>query len=138
MPAVEGNRTEPSRVDQTFASSTACQNRAHSPFKPGMNQITYLADTSLTDLGFGSAVGAAAGYATKKLARLMALAVGVLILALQALSYAGWVDVDWAAIAQWTGAQGPTFADQFRSALVTNVPFSGGFMGGFTIGFTRT
>lgn len=49
-------------------------------------------------LGFGALAGFAAGYALKKVGKLLAIALGLLFVVLQVLAYYGFVQVDWGAV----------------------------------------
>jgi uncharacterized membrane protein (Fun14 family) len=50
---------------------------------------------SLPQVGFGSVLGFASGYAIKKLGKIALMGVGAAFLLVQGLAYAGWVEVNW-------------------------------------------
>ncbi len=89
-------------------------------------------------LGFGGVAGLCVGYTLKKFAKLAALVLGVVFMAIQALAYNQFITVDWqkvnlvlpeASIQQaWTG---------FMSILTYNFPFAGAFLSGFYLGFRK-
>ena len=91
-------------------------------------------------LGFGGVAGAIVGYTAKKLTKLMALALGVLFITIQALVYLKFVSVDWSAVQStaehvWKDAHGITLADRAWEIISANLPFGGGFIAGFALGF---
>lgn len=92
------------------------------------------------ELGFGGVAGAIVGYTSKKLTKLAALVVGVIFIVIQALVYLKFVSVDWDAVQHtaehvWKDAQGVTLADRAWEILSANLPFGGGFVAGFALGF---
>jgi uncharacterized membrane protein (Fun14 family) len=91
-------------------------------------------------LGFGGLAGAVVGYTAKKLTKLAALALGIVFILLQTLVYLGVVEVKWDAVQQaatqaWTDPSGVTLADQAWNIIGANLPFGGGFVAGFALGF---
>lgn len=91
-------------------------------------------------LGFGGVAGAIVGYTAKKLTKLMALALGLLFITIQTLVYLKFVSVDWNAVQStaehvWKDAQGITLADRAWEVISANLPFGGGFIAGFALGF---
>ena len=91
-------------------------------------------------LGFGGVAGMMVGYASKKVTKLVALALGLLFITVQGLVYMKFVSVDWNAVQQtaahvWRDTQGITLADRAWDVLSANLPFGGGFAAGFAIGF---
>lgn len=90
-------------------------------------------------LGFGGVVGLAVGYTTKKIGKLALLAIGVLFLALQVLAYLELIVIDWGAVQiaakdAWETQDG-TLADHAWEIIRNNLPFGGGFVAGFALGF---
>ena len=91
-------------------------------------------------LGFGGAAGLAVGYTAKKMTKLVALALGVAFILVQALSYSGLITVNWGAVQDtaqgvWSDGQGGTMADRAWAILTANLPFGGAFVAGFALGF---
>jgi uncharacterized membrane protein (Fun14 family) len=91
-------------------------------------------------LGFGGIAGAIVGYTAKKLTKLMALVLGLIFIAIQALVYLNFVTVDWNAVQHtaehvWKDTQGVTLADRAWDVISANLPFGGGFVAGFALGF---
>jgi uncharacterized membrane protein (Fun14 family) len=102
------------------------------------------ASTMLTrlgpELGFGGVAGAVVGYTAKKVTKLVALALGLVFIAIQGLVYLQVVTVDWHAVQVgaehvWTDPQGVTLATRAWSVLSANLPFGAAFAAGFGIGF---
>ncbi len=90
-------------------------------------------------LGFGGVVGLAVGYTTKKLGKMVLLLLGGLFLVLQVLAYLDLIAIDWLAVqttAQdvWETPDG-TLAERAWEVIRSNVPFGGGFVAGFALGF---
>ena len=95
---------------------------------------------ALASLGFGGLAGAAVGYTAKKVTKLVALVLGLAFILVQVLVYEGLVAVDWHAVEHtahtvWTDPHGVTLADHVWQILTANLPFGGGFVAGFAVGF---
>lgn len=96
--------------------------------------------SAVAPLGFGGVAGAVVGYTAKKLSKLVALALGLLFIAVQLLVHYGFVEVHWdrvqhTAESAWKGAGGVTLAERAWQVISANLPFGGGFAAGFVIGF---
>ncbi|GIL76056.1 hypothetical protein Vretimale_5689 [Volvox reticuliferus] len=105
-----------------------------------------LAGPILTNLGFSGCVGAAAGYALKKVGQVVALCVGVAFLFVQGLAYTGFITVNWSNVhsvvtnALDVNKDGKVDVDDFKpivskglGALSQGVPSVGGFLAGFLL-----
>jgi len=93
----------------------------------------------MVQLGIGGSAGFLAGYALKKLAKVLAVMAGAFILVLMYLNYEGIIMVNWEKLSgagekimEWIG-QYPTFS-QF---IIKNIPFAGSFAAGFALGFKK-
>ncbi len=80
------------------------------------------------------------GYTAKKVTKLVALALGLVFILVQALVYVGFITVDWTVVQTtadhvWTNAEGVSLADRAWDILSANLPFGGGFVTGFALGF---
>lgn len=96
----------------------------------------------LEQLSFGAIAGFAAGYALKKLGKLVAFAVGLLFIALQLLAFYGFVTINWGELRTrvdplleaeslqqfWRGLLG---------VLTYNITFAAAFVPGFVFGLRR-
>lgn len=110
-----------------------------------MIQDTALASIELHRLGLevGSSaiIGGIVGFASKKIAKLVLIIVGVEIAFLQALEIQGIIDVRWDAIntvvteVQRMVGEGAPPPDVV--AVVSSLSIGGGFVGGFMLGFKR-
>jgi uncharacterized membrane protein (Fun14 family) len=94
----------------------------------------------LTTMGFGGVAGAVVGYTAKKITKLAALLLGLLFVVIQVLASQGYVTVNWGAVQEtaetvWRDPQGVTLADRAWAILSANLPFGGGFVAGFALGF---
>jgi uncharacterized membrane protein (Fun14 family) len=92
------------------------------------------------ELGFGGVAGAIVGYTAKKVTKLVALVLGLLFIVVQGLVYLHFVSVDWNTVQHtaehvWRDAQGVTLAERSWDILIGNLPFGGGFIAGFALGF---
>ena len=105
-----------------------------------MPDVGQLLNGPLAGLGFGGIAGAIVGYTAKKLTKLAALALGAVFIVIQVLVYLGLIEVHWEAVQNtaqgvWRDAQGITLADRAWAVLIANLPFGGGFVAGFALGF---
>jgi uncharacterized membrane protein (Fun14 family) len=92
------------------------------------------------DLGFGGVAGAVVGYTAKKVTKLVALALGLVFIVIQAFVYLELVSVNWPAVQTgaeqvWSDPHGVTLADRAWSILSANLPFGAAFVAGFALGF---
>jgi len=102
--------------------------------------LSQLFGGSLASLGFGGVAGAVVGYTAKKVTKLVALILGLAFILVQVLVYQGLITVNWSAVQTtaegvWTDAHGVTLADRSWQILAANLPFGGGFVTGFLLGF---
>ena len=105
-----------------------------------MNELGPLLSGPVGELGFGGVAGAIVGYTAKKLTKLLALALGLVFLLIQTLVYFKFVSVDWGTVQHtaeqvWKNPQGVTLAQRAWGVLTANLPFGGGFVAGFALGF---
>lgn len=110
---------------------------ANSPF-PSLHDL--FAALPAGQLGFGTLAGFVAGYAAKKIARLVAILLGLTFFALQLLAYEGWITIHWHEIQHqaddfWREAQQQGWFAYLWMVLTDNLPFGGAFAAGFTLGF---
>jgi uncharacterized membrane protein (Fun14 family) len=96
----------------------------------------------LQQLSFGGIAGFAAGYALKKLGKLVALGVGLLFIALQLLAYYGFISVDWGVVQrQVDPLLEPESLGRMWDGLVAlltyNVTFALAFVPGLVLGLRR-
>ena len=93
------------------------------------------------EVGGGAVIGGIIGFAAKKIAKIIAVLVGLELALFKFLETRGILAVNWDAISDTaanatntaTGAQPPSWMTSLLSAL----PVSAGFTGGFLIGFKK-
>lgn len=95
---------------------------------------TFLVST----LGAGGIAGWAVGFTLKKVAKIVAIILGISVISLQYLAYKNWITIDWDRVknsldkqALENGAQG------LLSVITYNLPFAGTFLVGFWLGFRK-
>ncbi|WP_136716021.1 FUN14 domain-containing protein [Halorientalis salina] len=92
------------------------------------------------EVGGGALVGAIIGFAAKKIAKIIAIIVGLELMLFKFLETKGILIVDWSAISGAasdgadTAAQAPGWVMSFLAALPVGVGFTGGFVVGFKKG----
>ncbi len=96
----------------------------------------------IEQIGFGLVAGFVAGYALKKLGKLVALVVGVLFVALQLLAWSGYVTIQWGRLQQDVEPflEASSLNDAWRTLLTVmthNLPFAAAFVPGFLVGLRR-
>lgn len=93
-------------------------------------------------LTFGAVAGFAAGYALKKVGKVLAIALGLLFVALQVLAYYGFLTIDWVEVqGRVDPLLEPSALDGAWRAvlrvLTFNVAFAAAFVPGFLLGLKR-
>jgi uncharacterized membrane protein (Fun14 family) len=106
---------------------------------PSFSIHDVIASLPAGQLGFGGMAGLVAGYAAKKIARLLALLLGLLFFTLQILAYQGWITIHWQEVQQtadglWREAQQQGWLEWAWSIVTGNLPFGGAFALGFALG----
>ncbi|WP_254274107.1 FUN14 domain-containing protein [Haloarcula marina] len=95
------------------------------------------------EFGAGGLIGGLIGFAAKKVAKLIAVIVGLELALFKFLETRGILEVNWQAIggaAENATAAGTTAAGQPPSwllSLLSALPVSAGFTGGFLVGFKK-
>lgn len=93
-------------------------------------------------LGVGAIAGFAAGFALKKVGKLMALIVGLFFVGVQTLAWLGYVNIEWARLQAdaepWLAPGSLQESWQgLLSVMTYNVPFAAAFVPGFILGLRR-
>ena len=93
-------------------------------------------------LSFTGLAGFAAGFAAKKLGKLVAVAVGLLFISLQLLAYYGFISIDWGQIQASVDPllEADSLASAWRGVLrvlTFNLPFAAAFVPAFVWGLRR-
>ena len=105
-----------------------------------MTGLSELLHGPVADLGFGGVAGAVVGYTAKKVTKLVAVILGLVFILIQTLVYVEFITVDWTVVQSttgslWTDSQGSSLADRAWDIVSANLPFGGGFVAGFALGF---
>jgi uncharacterized membrane protein (Fun14 family) len=90
----------------------------------------------LTQLGVGGVVGLCIGYALKKIAKIVAVIIGIFSLGLIYLESQGLISVDWLGVEAWgnTALASLGQMEGVLGTILSNLPFAGGAVIGFGIG----
>lgn len=96
----------------------------------------------IEQIGFGLVAGFVAGFALKKLGKLVALALGILFVSLQLLAWSGYVTIEWGRLQQDVEPllASSSLGEGWRALLTVmthNLPFAASFVPGFVIGLRR-
>lgn len=94
----------------------------------------------LGQITFGGAAGFATGYALKKIARFVAVVLGITFITLQLLAQAGYVQIDWVRIQNdvqpfINNEEAKSLWDKLIATLTYSLPFGASFTVGFFLGF---
>ncbi len=92
----------------------------------------------LATLGGGGIAGWCVGYTLKKVAKVVAIFLGITFITLQYLAYKHVITVDWNKVQNAVDKQHlEQSAQGFMSVLTYNLPFAGSFVVGFLLGFKK-
>ncbi|KYR00946.1 cystine knot domain-containing protein [Tieghemostelium lacteum] len=88
---------------------------------------------------FSGILGYACGYATREIGNIILLVVGTIFMAIQVMSYYGYLNIDWDRVkhrtsSKFTKEKRQKFYQTFYGILTHNLPFKVGFGSGFLIG----
>lgn len=91
------------------------------------------------ELGSGAAIGGIIGFATKKIAKIVAVLAGLQLALFKFLEARGILNVDWSQISDGL-TQASQMADSqpaWLTTLLSTLPIGAGFTGGFFLGFRK-
>jgi uncharacterized membrane protein (Fun14 family) len=92
----------------------------------------------LATLGGGGIAGWCVGYTLKKVAKVVAIFLGITFITLQYLAYKHVITVDWTKVQNAVDKQHlEQSAQGLMSFLTYNLPFAGSFLVGFWLGFRK-
>ena len=92
----------------------------------------------LATLGGGGIAGWCVGYTLKKVAKVVAIFLGITFITLQYLAYKHVITVDWNKVQSAVDKQHlEQSAEGFMSVITYNLPFAGSFVVGFLLGFKK-
>lgn len=104
---------------------------------PATDTASLLNEAFFLRLGFSFVVGVAAGFALKVAFKIALLVMGVVLVGVFALQYAGVAEVDWSGVelqydtgADWVGTQGGALLD----FMGRNLPSAASFLAGLALG----
>lgn len=86
----------------------------------------------LTQLGLGGVGGFLVGYLTKRLAKILAVVVGLIFVGVQLLAYLGIVQINYDKLVIFV-KQALRVRSGFIAVMFSNVPFTVGFVGGLAL-----
>ena len=91
------------------------------------------------EIGIGGVGGFVVGYALKKIAKIVAIFLGIGFLGLQYLSYKGFISIDYSALQIWIlSLLGKSNGVQtWVTDLIIHLPFGAAFAGGFYFGLKK-
>ena len=96
----------------------------------------------IAQFALGGILGFCAGFAVKKVSKIVAIIVGLGFILVQIMAYFKVIEIDWAPIAQWWDVVRSTETIEnagttVRTILVANVPALMGAVPGFILGLRR-
>ena len=86
---------------------------------------------------FSGVTGYSAGFATKKVFKIMLIIAGLLFITLQLLANYEMLLVNWPKVKSVAEALVHTDVSSLKSMLTAHLPETGGFIGGFVLGFKK-
>ncbi|WP_222919250.1 FUN14 domain-containing protein [Natrinema sp. SYSU A 869] len=93
------------------------------------------------EFGGGAVIGGVIGFAAKKIAKLLAIIVGVQLMAFRYLESQGIIIVDWsrlsAGILKTQERAGDAADIHWVQSMISTLSIGAGFTGGFLVGFRR-
>lgn len=95
--------------------------------------------SATTQLGFGTIVGFAVGYAAKKVVKLLLIFLGLFFVALQYLAFQGFITINYQKFQQAFEALAGRMMDSppIPAFITAGIPFYGSFALGFALGFKK-
>ncbi|WP_312908433.1 FUN14 domain-containing protein [Natronosalvus caseinilyticus] len=89
------------------------------------------------EFGGGAAIGALMGFAAKKIAKLIAVIIGVQLVIFRYLESQGILIVDWSALSNGLIKTSEHADPSYLESLISTMSVGAGFTAGFLIGFRR-
>ncbi len=96
----------------------------------------------IEQIAFGAVAGFVAGYALKKVGKLVAIALGLLFIVVQLLAWTGFLSVNWVVVQEQVDPllRADSLEQAWRGLLTLlthNIPFAAAFVPAFVIGLKR-
>jgi uncharacterized membrane protein (Fun14 family) len=92
------------------------------------------------EMGTGAVIGGLIGFAAKKIAKIIAVIIGLQLALFRFMETKGYVSVDWDAISGGLVGASEGAAQQstgWLQAIISTLSIGAGFTGGFLVGFKR-
>ena len=92
------------------------------------------------EMGTGAVIGGLIGFAAKKIAKIIAIIVGLELALFRFLETKGYLVVNWDKLSGGVLSGGQQAADasgEWASAIISTLSIGGGFAAGFALGFRR-
>jgi len=107
-----------------------------STIESSMSEQSSFLTPLITQLGVGGVIGLCIGYALKKVAKLVAVILGLFSLGLIYLESQGLISVDWLGVEAWgnTALSSLSEMEGILGTILSNLPLAGGILIGFGIG----
>lgn len=104
-----------------------------------MLSLSNILTPMVSEIGVGGVGGFVVGYAMKKVAKLVAIALGLGFVALQYLAYRGLITIDYASMRDWAvGLVGQaTDLQPIVTDIIVHIPFGVSFAAGFYLGLKK-
>jgi uncharacterized membrane protein (Fun14 family) len=101
-----------------------------------MSESPSLLTPLVAQLGVGGLGGLCVGYAIKKVAKIVAVIIGLFFLGLQYLAYQGIINVDYVGLENWAKnvVSGMGALEGVFAAMIANLPFAASFVVGLAMG----
>jgi uncharacterized membrane protein (Fun14 family) len=101
-----------------------------------MSESPSLLTPLLAQLGVGGLGGLCVGYAVKKVAKIVAVIIGLFFLGLQYLAYQGIINIDYVGLENWAKGvvAGAGALEGVLTAMIANLPFAASFAVGLAMG----
>ncbi|WP_425606498.1 FUN14 domain-containing protein [Halomontanus rarus] len=89
------------------------------------------------EVGGGAAIGLVMGFAAKKIAKLIAVIIGLQLVVFRYLESRGILIVDWDALSAGLISAGEHADPTYLETIISTLSVGAGFTGGFFVGFRR-
>ena len=101
-----------------------------------MSETPSLLTPLVAQLGVGGIGGLCVGYALKKVAKVVAVIIGLFFLGLQYLAYKGIISINYIGLENWANGvlSGLGAAEGVLTTIIANLPFAASFAVGLAMG----
>lgn len=104
-----------------------------------MLSLSNILTPMVSEIGVGGIGGFVVGFALKKVARIVAIALGLGFVALQYLAYKGIITIDYTSLRDWVANMmgQTTQLPGIITDIIAHIPFGASFVGGFYFGLKK-